>query len=62
MLLYEVPDGYWGAGRAVQLRQIIDYVAPGLGEHAETRFAAQRRDAARATVELAGGDRDASVA
>ena len=52
---YEVPDGNWGGGgRNVHLRQIVDYVAPGLGEIAEERFAAKRRKLAEETVAIAG--------
>lgn len=52
---YEVPDGSWGAAaQPMRLRQIVDYVAPGLGEPAEKRWAGVRRDEARALVALAG--------
>lgn len=51
---YQVPDGSWGgAGRTMHLRDIVDFVAPGMGEFAEQRFAGARRDAATATVALA---------
>jgi phenylpyruvate tautomerase PptA (4-oxalocrotonate tautomerase family) len=58
VVTYEVPDGSWGAGgRPNHLGRIVDFVAPGLGELAERRFAHKRRDAARATVELAESER-----
>jgi phenylpyruvate tautomerase PptA (4-oxalocrotonate tautomerase family) len=56
--VYEVPDGNWGAGRAVRLREIVDYVAPGMGELAEQRFAAKQREVACETVAMAD-DRNA---
>lgn len=54
VLTYEVPDGNWGGGgTSVRLRQIVDYVAPGLGEVAEERWAGVRVEQARTTVALA---------
>lgn len=54
VFVYEVPDGSWAsAGRFVPLRQIVDFVAPGLGELAEERWAGVRREDARTIVALA---------
>lgn len=53
---HEVPDGAWGgAGQTMRLRQIVDVVAPGMGQVAEARFDRTRREAALATVALAEG-------
>lgn len=50
----EVDDGRWGAGgRVVPIKQLINVVAPGYGDDAETRFAEDRRKQAVAVVELA---------
>jgi phenylpyruvate tautomerase PptA (4-oxalocrotonate tautomerase family) len=54
VLTYEVPDGNWGGGGTnVHLRQIVDYVAPGLGEVAEQRWAAAQAEQARTVIALA---------
>ncbi len=57
--VHEVYDGRWGsAGRQLPLKDIIDVVSPGWGEHAEQRFAEQKAARAVATVELAAGTAD----
>lgn len=50
----EIVDGMWGsAGRQLRLKEIVDVVAPGWGEHASTRFAEKTRTDAQALVKLA---------
>lgn len=51
VLLYEVPDGNWGAaGRLVTLKHVVDFIAPGWGDNAVERFDAIRRQQATTIV------------
>lgn len=56
ILLYEIPDGDWGAGgRMVRLKQVVDFIAPGWGEEAATRLHRKKQGEAAALVALADG-------
>lgn len=58
--IHEVQDGRWSAGaRPVQVRDLVDFVAPGWGEPAKRRFDERKQDDARAMVALAGGETSA---
>ena len=49
----EIMDGHWGAGgRALHLKEIVDFVADGWGKVAVERWEAKKRDEAAALVDL----------
>ena len=55
VFIHEIPDGTWGAhGMALHIKEIIDFVSPGMGEAAAERLAEVHRVEARDIVERAG--------
>jgi phenylpyruvate tautomerase PptA (4-oxalocrotonate tautomerase family) len=62
VFVQEIPDGGWGAaGAPLHLPDIIDFVAPGMGEIAQRRWDDKRAAQARATVELAAAHTNVSA-
>lgn len=50
----ERQDGFWGiGGRQLTLKPIVDFIAPGMGDWAVTRWEEKKRSDAVALVELA---------
>ncbi len=59
VVVHEVPDGYWGAGgRPFPLRSVVEYVAPGWGEHAVRRM--ERRSSPQVAAAGSGVGREVS--
>ena len=56
VLLFEVPDGSWGAGRGIaRIKQIVDFIAPGWGDDAAERL--ERRHEQEAAEIVARAER-----
>ena len=61
VLLYEVPDGNWGAGDGIaRLKRIVDFIAPGWGDDAAERL--ERRHEGEAAEVVARAERHGAAA